>query len=35
MRERVSRFDGRLETGPRPGGGFMVRADLPLQPGRP
>jgi signal transduction histidine kinase len=35
MRERVSRFDGRLETGPRPGGGFLVRADLPLQPGRP
>ena len=35
MRERVSRFDGRLETGPRPGGGFLVRADLPLEPGRP
>jgi signal transduction histidine kinase len=35
MRERVSRFEGRLETGPRPGGGFLVRADLPLQPGRP
>ena len=35
MRERVSRLDGRLETGPRPGGGFLIHADLPLQPGRP
>jgi signal transduction histidine kinase len=35
MRERVARLDGRLETGARPGGGFLVRADLPLEPGRP
>jgi signal transduction histidine kinase len=32
MRERVAVFDGRLTTGPRPGGGFGVRARLPLAP---
>jgi signal transduction histidine kinase len=31
MRERVSLHDGRLDTGPRPGGGFVVRATLPLR----
>jgi signal transduction histidine kinase len=31
MRQRVSFHDGRLEVGPRPGGGFMVRASLPLR----
>lgn len=30
MRERVAVFDGRLETGPTPGGGFAVHAALPL-----
>ena len=30
MRERVAVFDGRLETGPTPAGGFAVHAALPL-----
>lgn len=30
MRERVALFDGRLEAGPLPGGGFRVEAALPL-----
>ena len=30
IRERVKLFDGDLETGPAPGGGFLVRARLPL-----
>jgi signal transduction histidine kinase len=33
MRERVELYGGRLETGPRPGGGFGVRATLPLAAG--
>ena len=30
MRERVAVHDGELEAGPRPGGGFRVRATFPL-----
>ena len=30
MRERVALFDGKLETGPLPDGGFAVHAILPL-----
>jgi len=29
MRERVALFGGDLRAGPRPGGGFTVRAWLP------
>jgi signal transduction histidine kinase len=34
MRERVALFGGDLRTGPRPGGGFEVRARLPIAPAR-
>ena len=30
MRERVEHFGGELNTGPRPEGGFAVRATLPV-----
>jgi signal transduction histidine kinase len=32
MRERAELLGGELTAGPRPGGGFQVRARLPLQP---
>jgi signal transduction histidine kinase len=32
MRERVSALGGRLRAGPRDGGGFRVRAELPARP---
>jgi signal transduction histidine kinase len=35
MRERASMVGGSLTAGPRPGGGFRVRAELPLPPGAP
>ena len=31
MRERVALCGGTLETGPRDGGGFVVRCHLPLE----
>jgi len=31
MRERVGIFGGHIETGPRPGGGFVVRAMIPIE----
>jgi signal transduction histidine kinase len=33
MRERVGVFGGTLTTGERPGGGFVVRAEIPLEDG--
>jgi signal transduction histidine kinase len=32
MRERAAMFGGTVSTGPRPGGGFRVRAEIPLPP---
>ena len=32
MRERVAALGGELTTGPRPGGGFRVQANLPIEP---
>jgi signal transduction histidine kinase len=31
MRERVGVFGGTLTTGDRPGGGFVVRAEIPVE----
>jgi signal transduction histidine kinase len=33
MRERVGVFGGTLRTGERPGGGFVVRAEIPVEDG--
>lgn len=33
MRERAAMLGGTLAVGPRPGGGFRVRAEIPLPPG--
>jgi signal transduction histidine kinase len=35
MRERVSLCGGDLHALPKPGGGFVVRARLPLRAGQP
>ena len=32
MRERVAAYDGQLDAGPRPEGGYQVRALLPVRP---
>ena len=34
MRERARLLGGSLDAGPTPGGGFRVRADLPVEPAR-
>ena len=34
MRERVNLYGGRLDVGPRPDGGFAVRARLPIEGGK-
>jgi signal transduction histidine kinase len=31
MRERVALFGGRMSSGPRRGGGFFVRTEIPLE----
>jgi signal transduction histidine kinase len=33
MRERVALFDGTLTSGARPGGGFELRATVPIGQG--
>lgn len=34
MRERVALFEGRMSVGPRSGGGFFVRTEIPLDNGQ-
>jgi len=35
MRERAVMLGGTLAAGPRPGGGYRVRAEIPIPPLRP
>jgi signal transduction histidine kinase len=35
MNERVSLYGGTLRAGPQPGGGFSIKAELPLEAGSP
>jgi len=32
LRERIAVYRGELDTGPRPGGGWRLRASIPLEP---